>query len=76
MLVASFGLEDPALARLGALVRYLDVGGAPVAEAPGVLALLGAARERCPDDDTFLEAVTPLFEDLAAAFAARKGERG
>ncbi len=72
VLAAAFGLEDDALARLGALVRYLDVGGAPVAEAPGVVALLGAARERCADDDAFLEAASALLDDLLAAFATRK----
>ena len=37
VLLASFGLDsDPALARLGALVHYLDVGGVPVAEAAGL----------------------------------------
>ena len=65
VLLAGFALEaDAGLLRLGALVHYLDVGGIPVAEAPGVLALIGAARERCATDDEFLAAAGTLFDDL------------
>jgi hypothetical protein len=40
VLLVSFGLEqDPGLARLGAMVHYLDVGGIPTAE----------GRERVPE---------------------------
>ncbi len=70
VLAAAFGLEAGPLARLGALVRYLDLGGPPIAEAPGLVALLGAARDRCADDDAFLEAASALLDDLLAAFAA------
>jgi hypothetical protein len=42
VLLASFGLDgNVALARLGALVHYLDVGGILVPEAPG------PCRHRC-----------------------------
>jgi len=37
VLAASFGLEDdPALLRIGTIVHCLDIGGVPVAAAPGV----------------------------------------
>jgi len=74
VLLRAFGLDaDAALARIGAVVRCLDVGGVPVAEAPGVLALIGAARQRCADDDAFLAAVTRLLDDLHLAFSGDPG---
>jgi hypothetical protein len=45
VLAASFGLDaDPALARIAAIVHFLDVGGVPVAEAPGIEAVLAGLR--------------------------------
>ena len=77
VLLASFSLEtDAALVRLGALIHCLDVGGAEVPEAAGVLALLGAARERCADDDLFLDTASALFDDLHASFSTpREGQQ-
>jgi len=73
VLLRAFGLEgDTGLARIGAVVRALDVGGMPVPEAPGVLALIGAARQRCPGDDEFLAAVGRLLDDLHLAFSGEK----
>lgn len=70
VLAASFGLEDdPALARIGALVHFLDVGGAPVAEASGVQAVLRGARERCRSDDVLLAQARHLFDDLYHAYS-------
>lgn len=65
VLLASFALEsDPALARLGALVHQLDVGGMPVAEAAGVEMILGGMRQRCADDDALLAEAARTFDDL------------
>lgn len=76
VLLASFGLEsDVALVRLGALVQCLDVGGVAVPEAAGVLALLGGARERCTDDDLFLESASALFDNLHVAFSTPQEAR-
>ncbi len=71
VLAASFGLDaDPALVRLGALVRYLDVGGIPVPEAAGLETLMKGARLAHPkDDDALLAAVTPSFDLLYAAYS-------
>ncbi len=70
VLLASFSLEsDPALAKLGALVHSLDVGGLPVAEAAGVEMVLGGMRQRCPDDDALLADAARIFDDLYAAYA-------
>lgn len=68
-LLHSFGLEgDAALARLARLVHFLDVGGLPVAEAPGVEALLAGLRETEPDDDALLDAACNLFDWLYRNF--------
>lgn len=64
-LLASFGLDaDAALVRVGALVHALDAGGIPVAEAPGVAALLAGACAAIDDDDALLAATLPVFDWL------------
>lgn len=69
VLAASFGVDaDPALARIGALVHALDVGGVPVAEAAGIEAVLAGARARCGDDDALLREAAHLFDSLYAAY--------
>lgn len=69
VLAASFGLDDDAaLARIGALVHALDVGGVPVAEAAGIEAVLAGARERCADDDKLLAEAGRIFDSLYAAY--------
>lgn len=79
VLLAAFGLEDdPGLRRLGALVHYLDVGGEPVPEASGFESVLAGMRRRCEDDDTLLDAMTPVLEAFYESFNAvpnRKRER-
>jgi len=71
VLLASFGLDaDPALARIGALIHYLDVGGIPVPEAAGVEALLRGARSACADDDSLLAEAGKLFDLLYAHYAS------
>ena len=56
-LLANFGLQNNAsLARIAALVHYLDTGGTPVAEAAGVeTLLLGAQRRSASSDELFAE---------------------
>jgi hypothetical protein len=73
VLMASFGLEaDPGLDRLGNLVHYLDVGGVPVAEAPGFETILQGIRTGSEDDDAFLSAVSVVLDHLYAAYSRRK----
>ena len=68
-LTASFGLDDdPALARLGAMVHSLDVGGDPVAEAAGFEAVLAGARDRLPDDDVLLGEIGAVLDSLYMHF--------
>ncbi len=71
VLLASFGLNgDPALARIGALIHYLDVGGVPVPEAAGLEALLRGARDTLDDDDALLTEAGRLLDYLYAHYAA------
>jgi len=69
-LLASFGLEaDAALARIGALVHFLDVGGIPVAEAAGLEAVLDGLRAlRSDDDDALLADAMRVFDALQRRF--------
>ncbi|HET7133093.1 MAG TPA: chromate resistance protein ChrB domain-containing protein, partial [Gammaproteobacteria bacterium] len=70
VLVASFGFgKDPGLARLGALVHYLDVGGEPVAEAAGFEAVLAGLRDAVADDDELLRATTLVLDALYQRFS-------
>jgi hypothetical protein len=76
VLVVSFNLEqDVGLARLGALVHHLDVGGIPIAEGPGFATIMAGARLLQPDDDALLKAMTPVLDSLYAGYAdtSRKG---
>jgi hypothetical protein len=67
-LLASFGLETPALLRLGALVHYLDVGGVQPAEAAGIERVLAGMRGAITDDDQLLAVAGSVFEGLWAAY--------
>lgn len=70
VLLSSFNLEqDAGLARLGALVHHLDVGGIPVAEGPGFVTIMAGARALQRDDDELLKAMTPVLDSLYAGFA-------
>ena len=69
VLLASFDLEeDSALTRIGSIVHFLDAGGVPVAEAPGLEAVLKGLRETAENDDALLAAVVPVFNGLYTAF--------
>ena len=71
VLLASFGLEsDTSLAKLGALVHCLDVGGMPVAEAAGLEMVLGGLRASQPDDDALLMAAGGVFDGIYKNFKA------
>jgi len=74
VLVSSFDLEEDAgLAQLGALVHHLDVGGIPIAEAPGFATIMAGARSLQQDDDALLKAMTPVLDSLYAGYAEKKG---
>lgn len=73
VLLESFGLDDDAgLRRLASLVHYLDVGGIPVPEAAGLVALMSGARALQQGDDALLRAMTPALDYFHAAFLAEE----
>lgn len=67
-LLASFGLETPALQRLGLLVHSLDVGGVQPPEAAGVERVLAGMRDAIADDDQLMHVSAGVFEGLLTAF--------
>jgi hypothetical protein len=69
VLMASFGLEGPALLRLATMVHYLDVGGVQPVEAAGVEALLAGLRARVSDDDQLLMESNAIFDNLHTNFS-------
>ncbi|MNF41856.1 Chromate resistance exported protein [compost metagenome] len=71
-LVESFGLDQPAIKRIGLLVHYLDVGGVQPPEAAGIESVLAGMRENITQDDLLLDAASAIFDGLLANF--RKGE--
>jgi hypothetical protein len=68
VLVASFALEHPALARLGGLVHFLDVGGVQPPEATGVESALAGMHTAITDDDALLASVSAVFDGLLTTF--------
>jgi hypothetical protein len=68
VLLAAFGLEQPALQRLGAVVHYLDIGGIQPPEARGVECVLGGLRESVTADDRLLTAAGAVFDALLVGF--------
>ncbi len=68
VLLAAFGLDrDTRLLRIAGTVHYLDAGGIPVAEAPGLESVLGGLRELHTDDDALAAAAAAVFEALYAS---------
>lgn len=68
VLLASFGLTQPGLKRIGALVHYLDVGGVQPPEASGVECVLAGQRDTIADDNELTVAASGVFDGLLAAF--------
>lgn len=74
-LLVRFGLDkNETLARIGALVHYLDTGGAPVAEAAGVETLLQGARRRCNSDEELFYESEKTFDLLYEAYFGAPGK--
>jgi len=74
VLLASFGLETPALQRIGAVVHFLDVGGAQAPEAAGIESVLAGLCDIILDDDQLLALVSKIFDGLLASFE-KKGPK-
>jgi hypothetical protein len=77
VLLASFGLEsDPALAKIGAAVHFLDVGGIPVADAKGLETVLMGIKEKARSDDALLAEAMRILDLFYSAYAQAQGGRG
>jgi hypothetical protein len=70
VLMASFGVHAPGLARLAALVHCLDVGGLQPAEAVGLEAVLKGLQTQLLDDDALLAAASLVLDGLLAGFSS------
>ena len=69
VLAAAFGLhQDPALAKIGAAVHFLDVGGIPVPDAKGLETMLKGAKERARSDDALLSEAIRVLDLLYSAY--------
>lgn len=68
VLLASFGITEPALTHLGAIVHFLDVGGIQPPEAAGIEAVLSGLRSALSDDDQLLAAACNVFDGLLTHF--------
>ena len=69
VMLRSFALDgDGALLKVAEVVHYLDVGGLPVSDAPGIGTMLAGARQRSRDDDHLLRQAIALFDLVYAAY--------
>jgi len=70
VLLASFGLDhDPALAKIGAAVHFLDAGGIPVADARGLETVLTGIKEKARGDDALLAEAMRILDLFHSAYA-------
>ena len=70
VLLASFGLDhDPALAKIGAAVHFLDAGGIPVADARGLATVLTGIKEKTRGDDALLAEAMRILDLFHSAYA-------
>lgn len=60
--------NNPALARIGGIVHFLEARGTPVPEAAGVQTLLQGAQRRARNDDEFLAEAEKTFDLLYEAY--------
>lgn len=73
VLQESFSLDsDAGLTRIAQLVHQLDVGGLPVAEAPGIAAVLAGMRATLTDDDQLLADAARIFDHLYHSYSNSK----
>ena len=68
VMLASFGFEQPALRRIGAIVHHLDTGGVQPPEASGVESVLAGLRDSIEDDDQLVKAACAVFDGLLVSF--------
>ena len=69
VMLVHFGLTgNAALAKIGGIVRYLEVRENPVPEAAGVQTLLQGAARRASNDDELLGEMEKTFDLLYEAY--------
>jgi hypothetical protein len=77
VLLASFGLDrDPALAKIGAAVHFLDVGGIPVGDAKGLETVLKGVKEKARSDDALLAEAMRILDLFYSAYSQPELRRG
>ena len=70
VLLAAFGLEhDAALAKIGAAVHFLDVGGIPAPDAKALEAMLKGAKEKARGDDALLAEAMRVLDLLYSGYS-------
>ncbi|MBF8646490.1 MULTISPECIES: chromate resistance protein ChrB domain-containing protein [Pseudomonas] len=75
-LIESFAIQQPGLARLAAVIHYLDVGGNQPSEAPGIERVLAGLRQSIGDDDQLTTVAGGIFDGLLTAFASEETLNG
>jgi hypothetical protein len=76
VLLASFGLErTPGLAAMGAVVHFLDIGGAPVPEARGLETVLRGIQQTARDDDALLAGAMRILDLFHSAYSRNENSR-
>jgi hypothetical protein len=69
VLLECFGLEsDPALAKIGSVVHFLDVGGIPVADAKGLETMLRGIKEKAQGDDALFAEASRIWDLFYSAY--------
>jgi hypothetical protein len=58
----------PAIARICAIVHFLDVGGVPVSEAAGIEAVLAGLRVGAPSDAKLVTEARRVFDSLYTSY--------
>ena len=77
VLLASFGLgNDPALAKIGTAVHFLDVGGIPVADAKGLETVLTGIKEKARSDGALLAEAMRILDLFYSAYAQAATNQG
>jgi hypothetical protein len=70
VLLAAFGLEhDAALAKIGAAVHFLDVGGIPAPDAKALETMLKGAKEKARGDDALLAEAMRVLDLLYSGYS-------
>src|SRR3954469_24239599 len=68
--------KNPALAKIGSIVHFLEIGGTPVPEAAGVQTLLQGALRRSQNEDQLLGEAEKTFDLLYEAYFEAPKARG